>query len=107
MVRRGTAIARGQVMSALACAIEHRFEEVCRAELARLGRTAASMSAAHRAELDAISVAVARAIAAQLASRQAPDTPPEVCNIIATLFKLRPDSRVADHRNRPSPPTGT
>ena len=83
-------------MRALASAIEHRFEEVCRAELARLGRKNASMSAAHRAELDAITVEVARAIAAHLAGRLLPETPAEVCNIIGTLFKLGPNSTVAD-----------
>jgi hypothetical protein len=78
-------------MSPLACAIEHRFEEVCRAELVRLGRKTASLSATHRAEVHAITVEVARSIAAHLASRLEPDTPPEVCNIIGRLFNLGPD----------------
>jgi hypothetical protein len=101
----GIAIAVTPGVSPLACAIEHRFEEVCRAELVRLGRKTASLSAAHRDEVHAITVEVARAIAAHLASRLAPDTPAEVCNIIGTLFNLRPDSAVADVANR-VPATG-
>jgi hypothetical protein len=96
----GTAIAAAPGVSPLACAIERRFEEVCRAELVRLGRKTASLSAVHRDEVHAITVEVARAIAAHLASRLAPDTPAEVCNIIGTLFNLRPDSAVADVANR-------
>ena len=53
-------------MSPMARVLHERFEEICRAELVRLRRKTASLSATHRAELDVISLSVARAIAARL-----------------------------------------
>jgi hypothetical protein len=86
----GICVARAKRMSPIANAIETRFEEVCRAELVRLRRRTASLSASDRAEIDAISVTVAKAIAAHLASALDAETPPEVCNIIGMLFKVAP-----------------
>jgi hypothetical protein len=52
-------------MSPIARALHERFEEVCRTELHRLRRKTASLSPQERAEVDAISVEVTRAIAAR------------------------------------------
>ena len=79
-------------MSPMSCAIQNRFEEVCRAELSRLRRKTASLSAADRAEVDAISVAVAKAIAADIGRALDPETPHDVCNIIGRLFHLTSDA---------------
>ncbi len=53
-------------MSPIARALHERFDRICRAELVRLRRKTASLSDAHRAELDAISIQVAGAIASHL-----------------------------------------
>lgn len=83
-------------MSPLACAIQNRFEEVCRTELSRLRRKTASLSDAHRAEVDAISVAVARAIAADIGRALDAETPQNVCNIIERLFHLTAGAGLAE-----------
>ena len=52
-------------MSPVSQALRARFESVARAELQRMKKKTASMSAEERAELEAISVRVAQALAAQ------------------------------------------
>jgi len=83
-------------MSPMARAIHDRFEEVCRAELVRLRRKTASLSAADRAELDGISLAVAGAIAAHLGEALDHETAPDVGNIVARLFAVAPRHTSAD-----------
>ena len=52
-------------MSPVSQALRARFESVARAELQRMKKKTASMSDQERAELEAISVHVAQALAAQ------------------------------------------
>lgn len=52
-------------MSPVSRALRARFESVARAELQRLKKKTAALSDAERAELEAISVHVAQALAAQ------------------------------------------
>jgi glutamyl-tRNA reductase len=52
-------------MSPVSQALRARFESVARAELQRMKKKTASMSDDERAELEAISVQVAQALAAQ------------------------------------------
>ena len=52
-------------MSPVSQALRARFESVARAELQRMKKKTASMSDEERAELEAISVHVAQALAAQ------------------------------------------
>jgi glutamyl-tRNA reductase len=52
-------------MSPVSQALRARFESVARAELQRMKKKTASMSDEERAELEAISVQVAQALAAQ------------------------------------------
>lgn len=74
-------------MSPIAEALHTKFEEVCRAELQRLRRKTAALSEQQRAEIDAISVEVAQAIAkrmeAALASQEDDLSP-----IVARLFAV-------------------
>jgi hypothetical protein len=79
------------------------IEEVCRAELVRLRRKTASLSPADRAEVDAISIAVAGAIAARLGAALDGETAPEFDNMSSgcsrsRLGTHRPDRRRA-HRS--------
>jgi len=83
-------------MSPIARAIHDRFEDVCRAELVRLRRKTASLSAADRAELDGISLAVAGAIAARLGEALDGETAPDVRNIVARLFAVAPRATSAE-----------
>jgi len=48
--------------------LRERFEEVCLAELHRLRRKTASLLPEHRAEVGALSIEVARAIASRLSA---------------------------------------
>lgn len=48
----------------MARALHDRFEEVCRLELVRLRRKTASLTPGQRAEVEAVSLEVARAISA-------------------------------------------
>ncbi len=77
-------------MSPIARALHERFEEVCRAELVRLRRKTASLSAADRAELDAISIAVAGAIAARLGDALDGESASDIANVVARLFAVAP-----------------
>jgi hypothetical protein len=75
-------------MSPVGHALHTRFEEVCRNELTRLRRKTASLSPEDRAEVDAISVEVTRAIAARMeAALAAGDS--RVADIVAQLFAVR------------------
>lgn len=75
-------------MSPVGHALHTRFEEVCRNELTRLRRKTASLSPGDRAEVDAISVEVTRAIAARMeAALAAGDS--QVADIVAQLFAVR------------------
>jgi hypothetical protein len=75
-------------MSPVGHALHTRFEEVCRNELTRLRRKTASLSPEDRAEVDAISVEVTRAIAARMeAALAAGDS--QVADIVAQLFAVR------------------
>lgn len=92
----GTRLAITGGMSPIARAIHDRFDEVCRAELVRLRRKTASLSAADRAELDAISIAVAGAIAARLGEALDGETAPDIGNIVTRLFAVAPRDTSAE-----------
>lgn len=77
-------------MSPLAIVLQERFEEICRAELVRLRRKTASLSATHRAELDVISLSVARAIAARLSDAIDRDQRAETESVVSHLFAVPP-----------------
>jgi hypothetical protein len=75
-------------MSPIGHALHNQFEEVCRTELQRLRRKTASLSAEDRAEVDAISVEVTRAIASRMdAALSAGGT--DVAEVVARLFAVR------------------
>jgi hypothetical protein len=74
-------------MSPIANALSSRFEEVCRTELNRLRRKTASLSPEDRAEVDAISVEVTRAIAARMGMALEADS--QVEDVVARLFAVR------------------
>jgi hypothetical protein len=77
-------------MSPIAQALHVRFEEVCRAELQRLRRKTASLSPEERAQVDAISVAVTRGIAARVEAALDAHDQGELADIIARLFAVPP-----------------
>ena len=75
-------------MSPVGHALRTRFEEVCHSELTRLRRKTASLSPESRAEVDAISVEVTRAIASRVeAALAAGDS--EVAAVVARMFAVR------------------
>jgi hypothetical protein len=74
----------------MARALHERFEEICRAELVRLRRKTASLSAPHQAEVDVISLAIARAIAARLTDALDHDQVADTCSIVGHLFAVTP-----------------
>lgn len=75
-------------MSPVGCALRNRFDEVCRTELQRLRRKTASLSPEQRAEVDALTVAVAHGIASRLDA--ALDTPGsgDLASVVMTLFAV-------------------
>jgi hypothetical protein len=75
-------------MSPIGHALHHRFEEVCRNELNRLRRKTASLSPEDRAEVDAISVEVTRAIASRMEAALAAGGT-DVADIVGRLFAVR------------------
>lgn len=77
-------------MSPIARVLHDRFEEICRAELIRLRRKTACLSAADRYELDDISLSVVRAIAMRLGEAIDQDTAPETGSIVIRLFAVAP-----------------
>ncbi len=75
-------------MNPLGSALHSRFEEVCRHELNRLRRKTASLSPEDRAEIDAISVEVTRAIASRMEAALAVGGT-DVAEVVARLFAVR------------------
>jgi hypothetical protein len=88
---RGISLARFGGMSPIVRVLHERFEEICRAELVRLRKKTASLSAADQAELDTISLSVARAIAARLGEAVDRDTATDTGNILTHLFAVTSD----------------
>lgn len=76
-------------MSPIGHALRTRFEEVCHSELSRLRRKTASLSPEDRAEVDAISVEVTRAIASRVEEALAAGDS-EIADVIARLFAVKP-----------------
>jgi hypothetical protein len=77
-------------MSPIARALHHRFDEVCRAELARLRRKTAALTPADREQVDAISAQVTKAIAASVgAAVDGPDGA-GLDDIVGRLFAVSP-----------------
>ena len=75
-------------MSPVGRALHHHFEEVCRAELQRLRRKTASLSPDQRAEVDALTVAVAQGMASRIdAVLEAPGTG-DLASVIMQLFAV-------------------
>jgi glutamyl-tRNAGlu reductase-like protein len=77
-------------MSPITRVLHDRFEEICRAELIRLRRKTACLSATDRGELDDISLSVVRAIATRLGEALDRDTAPETGSIVTHLFVVTP-----------------
>jgi len=75
-------------MSPIGHALHSRFEEVCRNELSRLRRKTACLSPEDRAEVDAISVEVTRAIASRMEAALAASGT-DVAEIVGRLFAVR------------------
>jgi Glutamyl-tRNAGlu reductase, dimerisation domain len=75
-------------MSPIGHALHSRFEEVCRHELDRLRRKTAALSPRDRAEVDAISVEVTRAIATRMEAALAAGGT-DVAEVVARLFAVR------------------
>lgn len=76
-------------MSPIGNALRTRFEEVCQTELTRLRRKTASLTPADRAEVDAISVEVTRAIASRVEEALAAGDG-EIADVVARLFAVKP-----------------
>jgi len=72
----------------LARALVARFEEVSRAELARLHKKTASLSAAQREQVHAIAVQVARAIADRASAALRTEDARRLAPAVARLFRL-------------------
>lgn len=77
-------------MSPIGRALLDRFEEVCHTELQRLHKKIASLSAAERAEVDAISVQVAQAIVARMEAALEDQQGHDLAAIVARLFAVSP-----------------
>jgi hypothetical protein len=75
-------------MSPIAHALHERFELVCRTELERLRRKTAALSPAERAEVDAITVELTRAIAARFGAALDQDDDGDLSHIVARLFAV-------------------
>ncbi len=77
-------------MSPTARVLQERFEEICRAELVRLRRKTSALSPSDQAELDMVSLSVARAIATRLGKAVDRDGAAETGNILTHLFAVSP-----------------
>lgn len=75
-------------METLAQALVARFEEISRAELARLRKKTASLTAAQREQVDAIAVQVVRAIAARASAALRGEDARRLAPAVARLFRL-------------------
>lgn len=87
-VPRGKGFAIWSGMSPVGRALHEHFDEVCRTELQRLRRKTASLSPDQRAEVDALTVAVAQGIASRLDA--ALDTPGsgDLASMVMRLFAV-------------------
>jgi TPP-dependent pyruvate/acetoin dehydrogenase alpha subunit len=83
-------------MSPIARALHEKFDEVCRLELQRLRRKTASLTAAERAEVDAMSMAVTQAIAARVEAALESQEGPELTDMVARLFAVAPANAARD-----------
>jgi Glutamyl-tRNAGlu reductase, dimerisation domain len=77
-------------MSPIARALHHRFDEVCRAELARLRRKTAALTPADRDQVDAITAEVTRAIAATVGAAVDGPHAADLGDIVRRLFAIAP-----------------
>jgi hypothetical protein len=75
-------------MSPISRALQHRFEQVCRAELERLKKKTASLSAGDREQVDAISVQVTQAIAHRFQAALERPEGNDLAEIVARLFAV-------------------
>ncbi|HVL69819.1 MAG TPA: hypothetical protein VM364_21350 [Vicinamibacterales bacterium] len=78
-------------MSPVSRALRARFESVARAELERLKKKTAALSDAERAELEAISVGVAQAIAAHVQEGIEGPGGARLEDVVSRIFALAPD----------------
>jgi Glutamyl-tRNAGlu reductase, dimerisation domain len=77
-------------MSPIARALHRRFDEVCRAELARLRRKTAALTPADRQQVDAITAEVTRAIAATVGAAVDGHHGADLGDIVGRLFAIVP-----------------
>lgn len=75
-------------MEPLALALHARFEEVSRAELRRLRKKTASLSASQREQVDAVTVQVVQAIAARASEALRADEGQRLAPVLARLFRI-------------------
>jgi Glutamyl-tRNAGlu reductase, dimerisation domain len=75
-------------MSPVGRALHQRFETVCQAELLRLRRKTAALSPAARAEVDALTVAVARGIASRIDAAIDAANTGELATVVMRLFAV-------------------
>lgn len=76
------------IVETLAHALHARFEEVSRAELQRLRKKTASLSAVQREQVDAIAVQVVLAIAARASEALRADGGRRLAPVLARLFRI-------------------
>ena len=98
---RGTRFATTLGMSPIARALHQRFDDVCRAELLRLRKKTASLTAEDRAEVDAVSVAVTLGIAARVEAALDGQQGPELTEMVARLFAVAPAAAGCNETGRP------
>lgn len=85
---RGISFATSGGMSPVGRALHEHFDEVCRTELQRLRRKTASLSPEQRAEVDALTFAVAQGIASRLdAALDAPGSG-DLASMVMRLFAV-------------------
>jgi hypothetical protein len=75
-------------MNATASALHARFEQICHSELARLRRKTSRLSPEQRAELVAISLAVAHALAAPVEEVLQRDQSTGLDEVVTKLFGI-------------------
>ena len=75
-------------MGTVARALHARFEEVSRAELHRLRRKTASLSAAQREQVGDLTVEVVRGIAARAAEALREEDDERIAPLVAQLFRI-------------------
>ena len=77
-------------MSAMTRALHDRFEEVCRLELVRLRRKTASLTLGQRAEVEAVSLEVTRAISAYFEASLDGQHTEGLDDIVGGIFGISP-----------------